>query len=228
MCGNAYPNGRRPRLNRRRVHWIPNGVAALDRPAKRLDSLGLDLPAGLPIIAWAGALRAEKNPIRLLRAFAPIKDKATLLLIGDGPERAAIEATMDELGLRPHVRLAGYRPDSRDLIMQCQILALSSDTEQMPLVVLEAMAAGLPVVSTDVGDVRRMVAPENTRFVTSSDADLTAALLALAEDAELRGAIGTANRTRWRKVYDLPKMVDAYRSLFGSMTSRSSAQAPRP
>src|SRR5690606_34421165 len=153
------------RLNGRRVRHIPNGVRPRRAFATTLAELGLALPSGRVRIAWVGALRPEKNPARLLRAFGSVKDDAVLLLIGDGPEREALEAEVSRLGLAESVRFLGARDDARDIIMQCDVLALSSDTEQMPLVVLEAMDAGLPVVSTDVGDVRRMVAEPNRPYV---------------------------------------------------------------
>lgn len=207
------------RLNERRVHWIPNGIAERDVWSTSLESLGLGLPAGLPIIAWVGALRAEKSPLRLLRAYAPVKGKAVLLIVGDGPERAEIEAEI-ERGDYANVRLLGYRKDARDIVMQADVLALSSDTEQMPLAVLEAMDAGLSVVSTDVGDVRRMVAPINARFVTSSEEDLAGGLATLIADAPLRRRIGEANRAKCRQDYSLDGMINAWRTLLERQIGR--------
>lgn len=201
------------KLNGQRVHHIPNGIVARDAWSTSIESLNLNLPRGLPIIIWVGALRAEKNPFKLLRAYAPLKDKAALLIVGDGYVREAVEAEIERAGYA-NVRLLGYRQDARDLVMQSDILALSSDTEQMPIAVLEAMDAGLPVVSTDVGDVRRMVAPMNAPFVTSSEAELAAAMKRLVDDAALRRVIGDANRVRCREVYSLDKMIFAWRSLF--------------
>lgn len=202
------------RLNPRRVHWIPNGIAERDAWTTPLASLGFDLPADRPIVAWVGAIRAEKNPLRLVRAFAAVKDRAALLLIGDGPERGAVEAEIARLGLGDSVRLPGHRTDARDLIMQSDILALTSDTEQMPLAVLEAMDAGLPVVSTDVGDVRHMVSDLNAPFVTSSEPELAAALATLVDDADLRRRVGEANRAQCRERYALGTMIARWRDLF--------------
>jgi glycosyltransferase involved in cell wall biosynthesis len=208
------------KLNERRVHWIPNGIAERDVWSTSLESLRLGLPADLPIIAWVGALRAEKSPLRLLRAYAPVKDKAALLIVGDGPERAEIEAEI-ERGDYANVRLLGYRKDARDIVMQSDILALSSDTEQMPIAVLEAMDAGLSVVSTDVGDVRRMVAPINARFVTSSEEGLASGLSTLIADEALRRRIGDANRIKCRSDYSLGGMIDAWRALLERQLRRA-------
>jgi glycosyltransferase involved in cell wall biosynthesis len=208
------------KLDARRVHWIPNGIAERDAWSTSLESLDLDLPPGLPIVAWVGALRAEKSPLRLLRAYGPVKDKAALLIVGSGPERASVEAEVERGGYA-NVRLLGYREDARDIIMQSDILALSSDTEQMPLAVLEAMDAGLAVVSTDVGDVRGMVAPINAPFVTSSEEGLANALSTLVGDQALRRRIGQANRVKCRADYSLGGMVDAWRALLERQIRRA-------
>jgi glycosyltransferase involved in cell wall biosynthesis len=213
------------RLDSRRVQHIPNGIAPhLARPTA-LQSLGLDLPPGLPVIVWAGALRREKNPLRLLRAFAPLKDRAVLLLIGDGPERASILEEAARLKLGRHIHLLGRRTDARDIISQSQVLALSSDTEQMPFVILEAMEAGLPIAATDVGDIWEMVAGPNRRFIAPScDSALSGALDALIRDPALRTRLGRANRARQRDLYTLPKMVEAYGAVLERMSASGRAR----
>lgn len=216
------------RLARRNVQHIPNGIAPQADYVTRLGSLRPKLPRGLPMIAWVGALRPEKNPLRLLRAFAPLKTRAALLLIGDGPERDAVVREGARLKLGGRLFLLGRRTDTRDLIMQCQILALSSDTEQMPFAILEAMAAGLPIASTDVGDVRDMVAVENRPFVAPpSEVALSNALQALIADPALRESIGQANRARQCDLYTLSAMVEAYGALFDRLSARSRARRSR-
>ncbi len=207
------------KLSGRRVNWIPNGIAESDAWSTSLEGLDLNLPPNLPIITWVGALRREKNPLSLLRAYAPVKDKAVLLIVGDGPERGPIEAEIERAGYA-NARLLGYRKDARDIIMQSDILALSSDTEQMPIAVLEAMDAGLPVVSTEVGDVRGMVAPVNAPFVTSSVEAFSSALSTLIGDGLLRRRIGEANRAKVRADYSLTGMVDAWQALLQRQIGR--------
>jgi glycosyltransferase involved in cell wall biosynthesis len=205
------------RLNPQRVIHIPNGIAPQDQYRTQLDKLGLDLPRQTLRIVWAGALRREKNPIRLLRAFAPLKDRAVLLIVGDGPERESIEREATALGLGSRCRLLGTRSDVRDLMMQCDVMAMSSDTEQMPIAVLEAMDAALPVASIDVGDVRRMVSEENRPFIVGpSDRALTEALRTLITDDAARKTIGAANRKRRRSCYGLNDMIARYGAAFGA------------
>jgi L-malate glycosyltransferase len=202
-------------LNARQIRYIPNGIEPLANFHTNLDELDLNLPAGKPLIAWAGALRREKNLSRLLRAFAPLKLEATLLIIGEGPEMAAARAEADSLSITPSVRFLGRRQDVRDILMQCDILALSSDTEQMPLVVLEAMDAGLPVASTAVGDVKYMVCEDNGPYIVQGSAqELGAAMRTLVADGAVRRAIGVANQRRLRQDYAAQDMIAAYRALF--------------
>ena len=121
-----------------------------------------------PVIGTVAALREEKNISRLMHAFAMLP-AGRLVIVGDGPQRPALEALAASLGVAERVCFAGHHLDTAAFYAQFDIFALSSDTEQMPLSVIEAMASGLPVVSTDVGDVRLMVASENIPFVTGLD-----------------------------------------------------------
>jgi glycosyltransferase involved in cell wall biosynthesis len=113
------------------------------------------------------------------------------------------------------VHFTGHVADPSPLYAGFDLFALSSDTEQMPLSVIEAMAAGLAVAGTDVGDLRHMLAPENGRFVGQRDSGaLAASLGALLADAELRGRLGAANRAKARRDYDQERMFAAYAALF--------------
>jgi glycosyltransferase involved in cell wall biosynthesis len=205
-------------LNAARLHYIPNGIAPDIAP---LTDFGVALPVGVARIAWAGALRKEKNIGRLLRAFAPLKDRAVLLVIGDGPERAEAESLAQQLGIAAQTHFLGYRENVTGLLNQADIVALSSDTEQMPLVVLEAMAAGRPLASVDVGDVRAMLAAENRDFVVDRSAQaLTKALEGLLADPDRAARIGAANRARLKNTYHIDVMVARYRDLIRSHLRR--------
>ncbi|HVV26468.1 MAG TPA: glycosyltransferase [Rhizomicrobium sp.] len=204
------------------VHYIPNGIVPSILPPARPWTEPL-----LPRIAWVGALRPEKNLPRLLEAFAPLKDRAELVLAGDGPERPRLEALVQALGLEGRVQFLGHRRDVVAILAQARIVALSSDTEQMPLMVLEAMDAARPVASVDVGDVRLMVADENRPFVVARSASaLSAALDALLRDPELCNRIGKANRRRLETVYHRDGMVARYRALFLQLARPALAAAP--
>lgn len=197
-----------------RLRHIPNGIdLARFRPAAR--AVG-----DTPVIGTVAALRPEKNIARLLRAVALVSDlPCRLLIIGDGPERAALTAQAAALGLSARVEFAGHQPDPAALVAGLDIFALSSDTEQMPLSLLEAMASGIAVAATDVGDIRAMLPAESQRFVTSlTDAGLAHALRALLANPQARSASAAANRRRAEAEFGQARMFDAYAALFDGQT----------
>jgi glycosyltransferase involved in cell wall biosynthesis len=113
------------------------------------------------------------------------------------------------------VEFVGHQAATAEFYARMDVFALSSDTEQMPMSVLEAMAAGLPVASTDVGDVAGMLAAENREFVVPLDAArLSAALAGLVGDAGLRQRVGAANRAKVERDYADTVMFDRYARLF--------------
>jgi glycosyltransferase involved in cell wall biosynthesis len=213
------------RLDPRRVHTIPNGIA-LDRfPGRRDPSVAATWPGAGPVVATVAALRAEKNLGRLLRAFAHATGAqstdapghlvpARLVIIGDGPERAGLEQAAAQLGVAHCVSFLGHISDPAAFYAGFDVFALSSDTEQMPIAVIEAMAAGLPIAATDVGDVRAMLAEANGPcIVPRDDTALASSLAALLGDATLRARIGAANRARALEAFDQERMFAAYAAL---------------
>jgi glycosyltransferase involved in cell wall biosynthesis len=207
-----------------KVHLIPNGidVAAFARKP-RPDVLPrlLKRPRELWLGTFAG-LRQVKNLPRLVRAFAALPEPWQLVIAGEGPERETILAEVRRLGLDHRVHLIGFIADPAKLIGLFDLFALSSDSEQFPISVLEAMAAGLPVASPDVGDVAAMLAPENAAYVSprGDEAALARSLQALAADAKLRARIGAANRAKARTEYDLPRMAAAHAALYAHVIGR--------
>lgn len=202
------------RLDPAQLRYVPNGVD-LGRFA---EAAGLTrTPSQNPVIGTVAALRAEKNIGRLLRAFALAtpNHEARLVIVGDGPERAALQAMAVGLGIGGRVHFAGHLADPAPLSTQFDVFAMSSDTEQMPLSLLEAMAAGLPVASTDVGDIRSMLAPANRAYVTAlDDAALAGSLRALIDQAALRRELGVANRTKAEQDFDQARMFSAWAAVF--------------
>jgi len=205
------------RLSPRRICYIPNGID-LARFAAPSDAwLPARIPGDGPIIGAVSALRPEKNFQRLLRAFRIVAQQvpARLALVGDGPERAALERLAGELGIAERVHFAGHIAAPAPFYGTFDLFAVSSDTEQMPIAVIEAMAAGLPVAATDVGDVHTMLAPENASFIgPPDDTALAASLLRLLRDPGLRHSIGAANRAKAARDYDQETMFQAYAALF--------------
>ena len=168
------------------------------------------------VVGSIAGLRAVKNLPLLARAFAISGVKGRLRIVGEGPERAAIESAADAAGIRDRLDLPGFNPDPASALREFDIFALSSDSEQQPISVIEAMASGLPVVSTDVGDVRDMVAEENQPFIVPVHREdlLGDALAQLAANPDMRASIGAANRAKALQIFDEKRMVTAYRTLY--------------
>lgn len=213
------------RLDPATVVHIPNGIDctrfARPRDPELARQYGLE-PDAL-VTGTVAALRPEKNLERLLRAFRMASDDPShhLMIVGDGAERPALEASAKSLGLANRVVFTGYISDPAAILGLFDIFALSSDTEQMPISVLEAMAAGLPVAGVDVGDVRQIVSDANKSYIAARDtASLGAILATLAGDADLRARVGQANRAHVQAVYDEATMVEAYARLFSAGTPR--------
>ena len=209
------------RLRPALVHFIPNGIDVRrfeprdGNPALRAE---LGLPADALVVGAVGHLRVEKNLPRLIEALALCADERLhLLALGDGPERGAIEAAAEAHGLRGRVHLVGHRADPRPYYRAMDVFASASDTEQMPISLLEAMASALPAAATDVGDVRAMLPEEQRHLVTPTEAPaLAAALGTLAGDPGLRAELGRANRARAEERFDRDAMTRTYQELYAS------------
>ncbi len=211
-------------LPRRRVLYVANGidVARFAPEGARGLRAALSIPEDAFVVGTVAHLRGEKNPLRLLRAFARgAPPGAHLVFVGEGPERAALETQARVLGVADRLRFAGFLADPAPAYRSFDLFALSSDTEQMPVSVLEAMGSGLPVLSTDVGDVRSMVAPANADCVTAlgDEPAYVDALARLAADPVLRSRLGAANRTRCIAHYSLHQQNAAYLDLYERFSS---------
>ena len=212
------------RQPRSRVRLIVNGIAtSAFRAAPPADAVpGLVKAPGDKWVGTLAGLRRVKNLPRLVRAFAALPPEWRLVILGEGPERAAIEAQAAACGVAGRVVLPGFVADPSRAVGLFDVFALSSDSEQFPISVVEAMAAALPVVSPAVGDVADMVSVDNRGFVTppGDEAALAAALARLAADAGLRGAIGEANRLRAGAEFDERAMIAAYRETYARALGR--------
>jgi glycosyltransferase involved in cell wall biosynthesis len=197
------------------VRYIANGIDC-DRFRTERDREGEPLTVGT-----VATLRPEKNLIRLIASFAEAQRQRPgmawrLLIVGDGPERAKLEQAAARTDNPDSILFPGASETPEQFLAQMDIFAMSSDTEQMPLGVLEAMAGSLPVVSTKVGDVAAMLAAENGPYVTGLDdaQGLTRSLVTLADDAGTRMRIGEANRAKVVADYDYRVMAQRYAELF--------------
>ena len=204
------------RLDPRRVQYIPNGIDCARFSAA--TKAPFDWPDQSPVVGTLAGLRPEKNLRRLLDAFHLVRSHrpCQLLIAGDGPERESLETHVEALGLREHVRFTGHVGEPERIYAALDIFALSSDTEQMPITVIEAMAAGLPIAATDVGDLSEMISDENRQLLAQrNEASLADTILRLLDRPELRAHIGAANRKVAESRFDVRTMAAAYAKLFG-------------
>jgi glycosyltransferase involved in cell wall biosynthesis len=207
------------RLDPARLSRNPVGVdlSRFASPARRYDRAPVT-------VAAIGALRKEKNFGRLIAAFGRADEgkRARLMIYGDGPQEDALRGLAAQSAAADRLSLAGPTTAPQAALAEADIFALSSDTEQTPISLIEAMASGLPAVATDVGDIRAMVSPANAAFVAAAGDDdaYVAALAALIEDADLRERLGRANLAKSAE-FDERAMVESFGALYSRAASRA-------
>lgn len=203
-----------------RVKRIANGIdtAAFAKRPKPDSLRRLVKRDGERWVGTMAGLRPVKRLPSLVRAASRLGEDWHLVIAGEGPEKDTILAEADRLEVSHRVHLPGHVDDPAKLVGLFDIFALSSESEQFPISVVEAMAAGLPVAAPAVGDIAHMVAEENLPYIASpgDELALATALERLASDHEARNVIGLANQTKARSNYDEKRMIDAYRRLYAS------------
>ncbi|MFN3425323.1 MAG: glycosyltransferase family 4 protein [Novosphingobium meiothermophilum] len=209
-----------------RVQRISNGIdTALYARKPRPDALPRVVKR--PGERWLGTLaglRAVKNLPRMVRAMRDLPPEWNLVILGEGPERDAILAEAMRLDLGHRVHLPGHVADPSAAVGLFDLFALSSDSEQAPLSVIEAMAAGLAIASPAVGDVPEMVAEQNRPFIVApgDEEALARAIAALAADDTLRESIGKANRARAAAEFDEAAMTRRYAEVYARVLPQKS------
>jgi glycosyltransferase involved in cell wall biosynthesis len=212
---------------RARVRRIPNGIDTRAYAATpKADVLpGLVKHTGELWLGSLAGLRKVKNLTALVRALPFLDEAWQLVIAGEGPEREAILAEAERRGIEDRVHLPGFVADPASVAGLFDVFALSSLSEQFPISVIEAMAAGLPIAAPAVGDVAEMVAEANAPFIVppGDERALRQALTALADDPALRRRIGEANRARAREEYDEATMIRRYKALYWGLMGRKFA-----
>lgn len=186
-----------------RVRAVRNGVPmppALTAARRRAARIALGIADDALVVGSVGRLVELKNHRLLLEqvpALAARFPQLHVLLVGDGPMRADLEAHAGRLGVSARVQFAGGRDDVAALLPAFDVFALPSRTEGLSIALLEACAAGLPVVASDVGGNPEIVRHDGTGLLFASDdgAMLQAALAQLLQDQALRATLGAAART---------------------------------
>jgi glycosyltransferase involved in cell wall biosynthesis len=219
------------RLERLAAHWCRRIIAVSRAEQERGLAAGVGrpdqyrvIPNGIDLtrfdarpepdpgrILFVGRLAVQKRPELAVRAFAELhrlRPEARLDIVGDGPLRPEIDALVSSYGLRGSVKLLGARADVPVLLAKASCLILTSSSEGCPLTVIEAMASGVPVVSTPVGGVPELVADGETGLLTGENpAEIAAALASVVENPERARRLGATGRIRARRLFTRERMA---------------------
>jgi glycosyltransferase involved in cell wall biosynthesis len=204
-------------IARERTFVIPLGID-LERFAPRQGDGRLRRELGLGpdvrIVGTVGLLKRQKRRDLLIDTASQVD--AAFVIAGDGPERPALEAQIERLGLGDRVFLLGHRDDVPEVLADLDLFALSSDFEGMCLAVAEALAAGRPVVATCVGGVPQTVADEQTGLLVPPGdvGELATAIRRLLDDPEEARRLAAAGGEHVRRLYPLDAMVAATVALY--------------
>ncbi len=205
------------RVPQDKLHHIPNGIDAYRfvRPPCEATLERLGVRAGDLVLGAIAPLVSGQGIIRLLRAVSQLPTAAKLLIVGDGPDRGDLEGMADALGLTGRVIFAGRLRRPELVLGRFDLFALTSDAAQMPHALMEAMAAGRPVVAPAVGDVPEMVAPSNRPFIVPPQdvMALVRAMTDLLSSPALRARIGAANQARALALFPTEAMERGYLDL---------------
>jgi glycosyltransferase involved in cell wall biosynthesis len=188
---------------------IVNGIP--DHPARAR----LDHEKGLSCTMVARFAPFKDHGL-LLRAFARIPGESRLKLVGDGSTNSFARDLAKDLGIRERVEFKGSRGDVAEVLAQTDVFVLASKKEALPISILEAMRAGLPVVASDVGGVSEEVIDGETGFVVTPGSvdEMTTALTRLLTDKALRITMGRAGRRRFEQLFRADKMIERTEAVY--------------
>ena len=210
VCGyGAVPRGK--------VRVVRNGIDTMKFRGRGDGAVraSLGIPADAPVVGTIGRLNEVKCQDLLIRSFGRVREQspaAHLLLVGDGPSRDDLRALVEDLGLRDRVHFAGYQAEPERFLKAMDVFALASRAEGLPLAILEAWAAGLPVVATRVGGIPLVVEHGRTGLLAESGDEEALAdhLRRLLSDPGLRRRLGESGRERAEADFDTRRMAGDY------------------
>jgi glycosyltransferase involved in cell wall biosynthesis len=210
-----------------RITTIPNGIDLArfhpDPIARREVRAELSIPESAWVIGTVGRLSPEKDQALLLRSLAPmLGENHRAILVGDGPERSALVALAESLKIARFVHFAGARRDVPRWLAAFDLFALTSRSEGLPLVIPEAMATSLPVVSTAVGGIPAVVQEGVTGSLApaGSEADLARCFSSLTKDRARAAQLGATGRSRALERYSAERMVRDYFAIYARAGAR--------
>jgi glycosyltransferase involved in cell wall biosynthesis len=206
-----------------------------DRKARAETRRVMGIPDERFVVGWIGRMTAVKRTDVVLNAFRALRDEgvdAVLCMVGDGPDRVAVEELAGELGIVRHCLFPGYQEEVGPFFAAFDVFVLPSGNEGTPVTAIEALASGCPVVATSVGGVPDVVDDGVDGFLVEPGTvdGLASRLGELARDTELRTRMGAAGRERMQTRYSVDRLVDdmdqLYRELLDQKTKLGARRAP--
>lgn len=209
---------------------VPNAVVATPEARPEEPTAG---PSGRPLVGVVARLQPEKGVATFLKAAArtaPRFPEAHFIVAGDGPLRQELVALAEDLGLRDRVRFLGFRSDASALMASLDVLVVPSLTEGSPLVTLEAMAAGVPVVASAVGGIPDQIrdGKEGLLVPPGDTGAMAEAIAALLRDPARARSLGEAGRRRATSVFSHAVMVRRIEDVYREVLGRPAAQSITP
>jgi glycosyltransferase involved in cell wall biosynthesis len=208
-------------IPRHKVHCVVNGVAATSTIEREVARRRLGLDACAAVVGYLGRLSRQKNPRLLLEAFARLggRPQLRLAIAGDGELEGAMRSAARDLAIAERVHWLGHRP-AAEVLPAFDVFALPSNYEGMPYVLLEALAAGLPIVATDVGGVRLAVREGENGHVVSRPCpdEFAAAVEKLIGSPDQRAQFGALSRSMATQ-FTIDRMVDQTMSVYAKALS---------
>ncbi len=208
-------------VDERKLKTIDNGIDILSFHPEKQERSEVRSELGLPLAAFVvgtvGRLHPEKNQGLLIRAMAPlVSDSLRLILVGGGSELSSLQDLVAKLGVTSYVHFAGVRSDVARVLTAFDVFALSSSTEGLPLVILEAMATALPIVSTSVGGIPSVIKDATTGLLVPADdeAGLRQRLELLCKQPELAKTYGKQAYKDVCEGYSAEHMANQYLDLY--------------
>jgi glycosyltransferase involved in cell wall biosynthesis len=208
------------------IRVVPNGIqlpaeagkiSTSERDQLRAELCGL--PPNAKVVGFIGRLARQKRIMDVLWSMVLLKDvdpNFYLVLVGEGPERDVLERFARELDVESHIKFLGHRHDTTKLLPLFDVFCLASDFEGMSNSVMEAMAAGLPVIASDIAPNRELVFDGVTGYLfpVGDRAACARAILFLFEQPERAERMGTAGRQRMATEFSVQQMVNGYAQIY--------------
>jgi glycosyltransferase involved in cell wall biosynthesis len=209
---------------RRKIRVVRIGIPEPVRGASARVREGLGIPADDLLCAMIGSIEERKGHAAAFEAIAAIPDGVQLLVAGTGPEERALRDRAAGLGLERRVHFLGYRDDVDAILAECDALLITSTLEATPYVIIEAMAAGRPVVAGNVYGVPELVRDGETGILVDPRdvREIARAISVLAESHDRRARMGAAGRKRYEQMFRIERCVGETQSIYRDLLSTDS------